>query len=334
MSMPSRAPTAPELSIVVPAPADVQALEETLVSVLENRPTEAEVVVALGCDYADPWSIGEEVRFVRAPHGSSLTACTNIGIAASTGRVVHVLAAGWRATDGWTDGPRAHFARGGVAAVVPLVVADNDRVVAAGIRTTRGGRQIPVGGTSRTAATFDASRTPRPSTPLLEAGFWSADLLAATAGFSTECGDWLADADMAAALACCGGEVVLEPDSLVIGGPMRSRPTPFTAGLQAERLFWRSLTAGAVLPALVAHGFETLRHALASAPFGTVPMLVGRLVGLLQFGGHAGRARQLAALRQAADDAADERTLRIDEAHERLARPRRQVSPAPLKRSA
>jgi hypothetical protein len=73
---------------------------------------------------------------------------------------------------------------------------------------------------------------------------------------------------------------------------------------------------------------------LASAPFGTVPMLVGRLVGLLQFGGHAGRARQLAALRLAADDAADERTLRIDEAHERLARPRRQVSPAPLKRSA
>jgi hypothetical protein len=334
MSMPSRAPTAPELSIVVPAPADVQALEETLVSVLENRPTDAEVVVALGCDYADPWSIGEEVRFVRAPHGSSLTACTNIGIAASTGRVVHVLAAGWRATDGWTDGPRAHFARGGVAAVVPLVVADNDRVVAAGIRTTRGGRQIPVGGPSRTVATFDASRTPRPSTPLLEAGFWSADLLAATAGFSTECGDWLADADMAAALACCGGEVVLEPDSLVVGGPMRSQPGAFMAGLQAERLFWRSLTAGAVLPALVAHGFETLRHALTSAPFGTVPMLVGRLVGLLQFGGHAGRARQLAALRQAADDAADERTLRIDEAHERLARPRRQVSPAPLKRSA
>jgi hypothetical protein len=32
---------------------------------------------------------------------------------------------------------------------------------------------------------------------LLEAGFWSADLLAATAGFSTECGDWLADAEAA-----------------------------------------------------------------------------------------------------------------------------------------
>ena len=334
MSMPSRAPTAPELSIVVPAPADVGALEETLVSVLENRPTDAEVVVAVGCDYADPWDIREEVRFVQAPHGSSLTACTNLGIAAATGRVVHVLAAGWRATDGWTDGPMAHFARGGVAAVVPLVVGEGDRVVAAGIRTTCGGRRVAIGGPSRSVATFDAARIPRPAAPLLEAGFWSADLLAATAGFATDCGEWLADADMAAALACSGGEVVLEPASLVVGGPMRSQPGAFMGGLQAERLFWRGLTAGAMLPALVAHGIETLRHAAASAPFGTVPMLVGRLVGLLQFGAHAARARQLAAVRQAADGAADARTLRIDAAHERLARPHRQASPAPLKRSA
>jgi cellobiose-specific phosphotransferase system component IIA len=63
-------------------------------------------------------------------------------------------------------------------------------------------------------------------------------------------------------------------------------------------------------------------------------MLVGRLVGLLQFGAHAARSRQLAAIRQAVDGSADARTLRIDEAHERLARPHRQAPPAPLKRSA
>ena len=334
MFMPSNAASAPELSIVVPAPADVAALEDSLVSVLENRPPDAEVVVALGCDYADPWGIREEVRFVQAPHGSSLTACTNLGIAAATGRVVHVLAAGWRATAGWTDGPLAHFARGDVAAVVPLVVADDERIVAAGIRTTRGGRRVVIAPSSRTVANVAAAQLPRPAAPVLEAGFWSANLLAATAGFSTACGDWLADADMAAVLACCGGDVVLEPDSRVIGGSLRSQPGAFTAGLQAEQLFWRALTAGTMLPGLVAHGFETLRHAAASAPFGTVPMLVGRLVGLLQFGGHAARARQLAAIRQAVDGSADARTLRIDEAHERLARPHRQAPPAPLKRSA
>lgn len=329
MVMSSRAAPAPGLSIVVPTATDVAALEETLVSVLENRPADAEIVVPLGCDYADPWNIRDEVRFVQAPPGASLTACTNIGIAAAAGRVVHVLAAGWRATDGWTDGPLAHFARGGVAAVVPLVVAGDDRVVAAGIRTTRGGRRVAIGG-----SVCDAARGPRPQAPVLEAGFWSADLLAATAGFPTACGDWLADADMVAALVCHGGEVVLAPESRIIGGPGRSPPAAFMAGLQAERLFWRSLAAGAVLPAVAAHALETLRHALASAPFGTVPMLVGRLVGMLQFGGHAARARQLAAIAQAADEATAERTLRIDAAHARLAKPRRQAAPAPLKRSA
>jgi hypothetical protein len=328
-----RAAVAPALSVVVPAPADVAALEETLVSVLENRPPAAEVVVALGCEYADPWNIREEVRFVQAPPGASLAACTNLGIAAAAGRVVNVLAAGWQATEGWTNAPLEHFSRGGVAAVVPLVVAggDRDRVVAAGLRTTRGGRRIVVGG----ATNHDSRRFPRPAAPLLEAGFWSADLLAACGGFAPACGDWLADADMAAVLAC-GGDVVLEPASRVIGGPMRTRPPAFTAGLLSERLFWRSLAGQRLLPALLAHGVEVLRDAAAAAPFGTLPRLVGRLVGLLEFGGHVERGRRLAALKaeREAEQPADSPTLRIDEAHRRLSRPRRRTSPLPLKRSA
>ena len=65
----------PRLSIVIPTPGDTAAMEETLVSVLEHRPDDCEIVVALGCDYADPWNIREEVRFVQAPAGSSLVAC-------------------------------------------------------------------------------------------------------------------------------------------------------------------------------------------------------------------------------------------------------------------
>ena len=92
--MPKAMPGRPRLSIVVPAPSDTAALEETLVSVLENRPDDCEIVVGLGCEYDDPWNIREEVRFVQAPPGTSLVACINLGVAASTGRVVHVLAAG------------------------------------------------------------------------------------------------------------------------------------------------------------------------------------------------------------------------------------------------
>ena len=42
--MPRRA-SQPQLSIVIAAPSDVAALEDTLVSVLENRPDAAEIVV-------------------------------------------------------------------------------------------------------------------------------------------------------------------------------------------------------------------------------------------------------------------------------------------------
>ncbi|MFM8292721.1 MAG: hypothetical protein ACKOC4_13635 [Planctomycetia bacterium] len=334
MQVPCRGSSAAELAIVVAAPDDVAALEETLVSVLEHRPAGVEVVAALGCDYADPWNIRDEVRFVDAPRGAGLAACIQAGVAAARGRVIHVLAAGWRATAGWTEKPLAHFARGDVAAVVPLVVADADRerIVTAGIRTTRGGRRV-VNGRGMPLDSAAGGRVARPTAPVLEAGFWSADLLAAGGGFPTACGDAFTDADMAAVIACTRSTVVLEPGSLVIGGAERDRPNAFTAGLHAEKLFWRSLAAGPVAPAVAAHAWEILRHAVVATPLGTVPMLAGRLWGLMQLGGHLARARQLAAVREQASEAAPT-TLRIDDAHDGLAPPRRQVTPTPLRRSA
>ena len=74
----------PRLSIVIPA-ADASALEDTLVSVLENRPADSEIIAALTVPYADPWNISEEVRFVQAPVGTSLAACANLGVALSKG---------------------------------------------------------------------------------------------------------------------------------------------------------------------------------------------------------------------------------------------------------
>jgi len=271
--------TAPRLSIVVPAAGEAAALEETLVSVLENRPADCEIIVVHGCDYADPWSIGDEVRLVRAPRRATVVGCTNLGIATATGRVIHVLAAGWRATDGWADGPVDLIDTGRADVVVPLAV----------------------------------------------------------------CGTDLADADAAAAVAAARGAVVLEPTSRVIVGPPRRRSGPFLAGMHAERLFWRSLAATPLLPALALHAVEWLRHMAASAPLGTVPMLAGRLAALVQLGSCVPRAMQLRGLRRRAVtagkrlDSDRERTIRIDAPHERPAEPRRSEPgepTVPLRRSA
>jgi len=258
------------LSIVIPAAGDAVPLEETLVSVLENRPPDCEVIAVHGCDYADPWGIGDEVRLLRAPRRTNIVGCINLGIAAASGRVIHVLAAGWRGTDGWTDQPVEAIASGRADVVVPLGVAadDHDRAVSAGIRHTAGGRRV-----SLTRAS--AGDSGRPTCPELEAGFWSAEMLAAIgAGFATACGPDLADADAAAAVACAGGTVMLEPSSRVIVGPPRRRARAFRAGLHAERLFWRSLPGTSPVRGLVLHAGEWLRDLAGSAPLGTLPMLL------------------------------------------------------------
>jgi hypothetical protein len=89
--------------------------------------------------------------------------------------------------------------------------------------------------------------------------------------------------------------------------------------------------------ALAAHVAEVARHSLVRAPFGTLPMLAGRLVALMQFGAYLPRYRQLRALMEASRPASpldDVPTIRIDGPHPALAAPKHRLEPAPLRRSA
>jgi hypothetical protein len=116
------------------------------------------------------------------------------------------------------------------------------------------------------------------------------------------------------------------------------RKQAFTAGLHAERLFWRSMQGRPIVVSLALHGMEIVRHAIARAPFGTLPMLAGRAVAMIQFGSYLARYRQLRGLAQAAaerQEADESRTLRIDSAHPAAARPKsRRPEAVPLRRSA
>lgn len=324
----------PRLSIVIPA-FSAAALEDTLVSVLENRPAASEIIVVLAVPYTDPWSIGDEVRFVQAPAAATMVDCVNVGVASSRAPLLHVLRSGWRATEGWADAAIERFADLHVAAVVPLTVCASDRrrVVAAGVRRTIGGRSVvntPARRDQRLDS-FTAGSVAAPAAPALEAGFWRTAIVRET-GFAKACGDRLAAADMAAAVACMGDSAVVEPACQVVEGPSAARGSWFTEGLQAERLFWRSLAGEQPIAALLAHAGEVIRHSVAAAPTGVVPMLAGRLACLLQFGSCLGRARELNALqaqagarRRAADDAGGQ-IVRIDAGHA-LGRPKRR-SPA------
>ena len=63
------------LSIIVPLMGNLQRFEETLVSVLENRPERSEVVVVTNRPYDDPYALRGEVAFVERRGGP---ACCNV----------------------------------------------------------------------------------------------------------------------------------------------------------------------------------------------------------------------------------------------------------------
>jgi len=119
----------PRLLIVIPVLGESRQLDDTLLSVLENRPANCEILVVHDEPYLDPYELSDEVRFVEVAHGS-LAECLNQGFAASRSPVVHVIACGVEVRPGWVDIAMRHFDNpdtGSVAAV--LVEKDDDRSI-------------------------------------------------------------------------------------------------------------------------------------------------------------------------------------------------------------
>jgi len=54
----------PRLSIVIPCLGGAAEFDATLVSVLQHRPADCEVLVIHNEPYDDPYALGHEVRFV------------------------------------------------------------------------------------------------------------------------------------------------------------------------------------------------------------------------------------------------------------------------------
>ncbi len=125
-------PSIPRLSIVIPIGKDLAAFENTLISVLENRPSGCEVLVVDDGQYDDPFDLGDEVRFVVAT-SSNLVDLIAAGAANSRGRFVHVMADGVKATDRWMDAAVEKFEHHDAASVTPVIRnSKTNRIVAAG----------------------------------------------------------------------------------------------------------------------------------------------------------------------------------------------------------
>ncbi|MBI1904290.1 MAG: hypothetical protein HYS13_24610 [Planctomycetia bacterium] len=314
------------LSIVLPMQGNVDLLESGLVSVLENRPADCEIVVVLNGPYDDPYHLEGEVRFLHAPNGASFVQSANLGVGQSRAEIVHLLSSGVQATEAWTDAALSHFDDPKVAAVAPLVthVYKPARVLAAGVSYCAGGRRVVPAGKADRFARRKAADVLGPS---CLAGFYRNGAWTAAGGMDETVGDQMADVDLALRLRALGFRSVLEPASIVRDNVrVRSRVSPIERGRQAETLFLRSAPLAGWAKSLLLHPFSLAAEAL-SAPreLPVRPLvLLGRLLAYAKLGEVRDHHRRLAlAIRKAALPAG----ARLDAPHA-LAQPAREPSAA------
>jgi len=257
-------------------------LDDTLVSVLENRPANCEIIVVHAKPYDDPYDLAGEVRFLKAPRRAGLVECLNLALSASLAPVVHVLACGVEVTAGWADAALPHFHDPQVAAVAAMLLDSNDRqkVISAGLAYRAEGIVCKIGqGKDIAEAGKDLHEPCGPDVP---AAFYRKSALEAVGRFSSQAADSTAGIDVALALRQAGFRCVSEPaciaraDAATLCGR-----TGFRHGCDAERIFWRWASAHGWVRSLLAHAALLIGECIISLwhPL-TIVRLVGRAWGL------------------------------------------------------
>jgi hypothetical protein len=313
----------PKLSIVIPALDSLALLEPTLVSVLQSRPDDCEIVVLLNRAYDDPYQLADEVRFVVVREGTDAARSLEAGLRLCRGEVVHVLSAGAEVDEGWTTAALEHFYDQRIAAVAPLVLRSReeaDIVCSVGVEYGLGGARR-LHGQGRAAEEFD--RNIDVLGPTLTAAFYRREtLLTLPSPFEASVTDGLLDVDLALQLKAAGYRAVFEPRSVAyLNDAQLPNPPALVSGQGAERLFWRNAPSLGLVRSVALHGFTVAGELLGRHTVGEKLLrLVGRAVGCCDIAAFRRHRRALAALGRpglAFTVAATGDRIRFDKPHQR-----------------
>jgi hypothetical protein len=242
------------LSIVISVLGDPQQLDDTLLSVLESRPADCEILVVHNRPYHDPYHLGDEVQFIQAERGATMVECLNQGLASSRAPVVHILTCGVQVCAGWADAALQHFANPEIAAVGAVVLQRDDRR-----KTISAGLGYCAGGTAWRLEQFNEAGDiddcqPDFCGPDTLAAFYRRSVVQSLGGLSSWAGDSLAGIDLALALRQAGFRCVLEPRCVAHVDAAATYVEPaFRRGRNIEKLFWRWASSQGWLSSLAAH---------------------------------------------------------------------------------
>ena len=276
-----------QLSIVIPYDGSRDQFEETLLSVLENRPRSCEVIVVHTDTYDDPYDLGDEVKFVETDSSPDLgpnliAGQLNSALAKAAGSVFHVLQPGVVVHEGWTRRPVEAFESDlNLGSVSPLIVdAARPRLiesVGVGFSPVKGRIHVGQGQRILRAEKKDYEVTG----PSLAAGFYRTSSLRLIEGFNESIESPWADLDVARNLNDGGFRSVVDTGcKLISKTAIDQRQRGFAAGQLASRMYFREFgTVGASwarYPLFVA--LQVLRQ-LPS--FGAMSNFFGHIHGLL-----------------------------------------------------
>ncbi len=275
----------PRLSIIVVHSNTVERLEQTLGSLLRDRPNDCEMIVVHPGTYDDPHDLKEELRFVEVTPLASRLDAINAGIEAARGEVVHLLETGTEVDEGWADGPMMHFADGQVGSVTPVILnaSDREHVINAGVRVGFGGTRVVCGaGIDRTG--LKGNRLAPPLGPSLAAGFFRRAALQSLGGFDPSVGERLADVDMSLSLRAIGYASLLAPECRIYAHETNTPAgNSFREGQAAERFYWRHAPQRGWLGSVLQHPWAVIYDFLSSGlRLGTLVRLAGRIAGFTE----------------------------------------------------
>ena len=283
------------LSIIIPAIGEVSQFEDTLASVLSNRPDDSEIIVPHAEAYDDPYGLSDEVNFLSATKRTDPSKLVAAGIDESNGRIVHLLMPGCEVTDRWCEGAISLLEDPGVGCVSIPVRVENQRgqQTIFGIRRGLGGARIEVRAEGESGAAEAREKSIGPS---ILAAFYQRAAINAVRGWPSGLSLASADLDVALSLNEAGFYNSLAEKKIIsTRAAQPGRPSAYSKSRDAERLFWRHKHSAA--SALVRPLGAALSCVTAGNPLQIAGALLGKLASPLDFASAKAHRQFVAATR-------------------------------------
>ena len=233
------------LSILLPVVGDHASFENTLVSVLENRPTSCEVIVIAPADYEDPYDLQDEVQLVRVSNRQpTWMTLANVGLTMARGAYVNLLLPGTEVLEQWDAAAIDRLQRTArTGAVTSLAIDDRApdaaRAIAGLACSGRGLRSYRYAAVRQD----ESARTVRVDGVPSWCGFFRRQDLLDVGGWDERLSESTADIDLALRLRRRGLASICEMASCVVWrkNVLASGLSARQRGQELEQLYWRHL---------------------------------------------------------------------------------------------